>query len=93
MICHGDKVDVDSVSLPKAKSVVIETTDQFAKLENPKLILEKNIRDKFILEKNQEIKITFAKKDYVLKIKEMTPCDVCCIRDTSIDLKFEFIKT
>jgi len=90
MICHGDKIDVDSVSLPKAKSLVIHATNEFAKLENPKLVFEKNIRDRIIFEKNQEIKITFAKKDYILKIKEITPCDVCCIRDTSIDLKFEF---
>lgn len=89
-ISDDERVVLTSVNIPKAKSLTFKTIKEFGELENPKLVIDKNLRDYTVFYENQKIDIIFAKKRYQIIIKNLKPNDVVSCIDTDVDIQFEF---
>lgn len=89
-IANGDTITLKSINIPKAVSCTFETLKDFEQLENPKLVLNKNIRDNTFLYENQNVIINFANKIYILTVKELQPEKIVSINNTDLNIKFKF---
>ena len=73
-IAEGQKVCLDSVSLPIGESVVLKVQSEFLKLQAPDIILQKELRNIATLSLGQVLEIEFVRKKYkieVVKINKM----------------------
>ena len=87
----GDDVKCSLFDPPDATNVIFKPlNDKFYKIDNVKLILEKNIITKYqFLIKGQTISINYNNSIIKLEVSELEPYNIC--RTTEIDLNVDFL--
>lgn len=87
----GDVIQIRSVNMKKGTHVTFRPqTDNFLKLQNPKVILEKKLRYFSALTKGDTIVIKHANKQYNIDVIDVKPGNAISIIET--DLNTEFVK-
>lgn len=86
---EGDRVQVESRSLPVAKYVKFEPQSvDFLDITNPRVVLEKTLRDFSCLTLDDVIAIHYNNKVYEMRVIELQPSDAVNI--ISCDLEVDF---
>lgn len=80
-------INLEKVNLKKGNRCKLLTNISFSKLEDPKLVLKKNIRDRCLLKKGMKFKIIFAKTEYIFEVLKTKPDE--CISTINTDLEID----
>lgn len=84
----GERVQIDKVTIPKAEFIQFKPDPQFLQLSNPKIVLERYLRDYTILYRDQIIPLSYLGKIYNIVVQQTKPTDVVLIIDADIQIDF-----
>ncbi|KAL0209654.1 hypothetical protein RCL1_008492 [Eukaryota sp. TZLM3-RCL] len=85
-----DRVDVSIARLPKGEYVRLQPQSvDFLEIENPKAVLEFQLRQFKTFTVGDVIKISFSGKIYDIAIKDLKPADAVSLIDTDIVTEFD----
>jgi hypothetical protein len=85
----GERVQIDNVKIPKAEFIQFKPDPQFLQLTNPKIVLERYLRNYTILYKDQVIPLNYLGKTYNILVQSTKPADVVLIVDADIQIDFD----
>jgi len=86
---EGNDVTITLKKPSVGKSATFQPLDaQFTKISNPKVVLERALRDHLCLNQGSQIPIEFGNKKYILKVLKTTPTQSILIH--KVDLICEF---
>jgi len=82
----GDRVYIRAVTLPIATSVIFAVPKLFLKTHDPKTVIEVKLKDRTLLQVDDSIKFTYARKQYQIYVAKLEPTKVCSIINADINL-------
>ena len=86
---EGDNVGIETADLPKATSVIFQPlSDDFMKISNPKVVLERSLKVHPCLTQGSIIPITFANEQYRIKVLKTEPLPQVDIRHADVVTDF-----
>lgn len=85
-IKEGERININSVTLPKCTQVTIGMSKEFSENHDPKGVLEYNLRGKACLYLNQKIQIEYTGDTYILEVLNLEPADQVSILNSDISL-------
>ena len=83
----GGRINIVSVTVPKATRVRFEVSDEFLKTSNPKVVVEVKLRPHMNLRLDQVIRFDYAKRKFKMRVVELEPAAVCSIVDADVELE------
>jgi len=85
----GEMIMFSNVTLPKATFVQLQPhLTKFTELSNPRVVLEKALRNFTCLTKGDRIVISFGDTKYELDVKEVKPGNAVSIIETDVNVDF-----
>lgn len=82
----GDNVHINTVNMPEVKSLKVSVDK---KIEDPKTILEYELKDHIVSFVGKTIKIKMFEKEYEIKVVSQEPCDCGIISNIDVKLEIE----
>lgn len=87
---NNQYVSLMSVTLPKAEFIKFKSEDpSFLQLSNPKIVVERYLRDRSTLMFNQTFEIKYIGKIYKFTITELKPEPIVSLKQADIQFEFE----
>ena len=86
---EGDIVHVKNAALPKGTYAKLQPhTSDFLDISNPKVVLEKTLRNFSCLTTGDTIMVSYNSKQYYIDIVETKPASAVCIIETDCEVDF-----